>query len=123
MSYFNKIILIGNLTRDPELSYTPAGTGVANFGLACNRRYGDKQETMFVDVVAFAKLAETVAQYCNKGKLVLVEGRLDQDRWEDKTTGVKRSKHKITAGVITFLDGAKASTPDNGQGDEYGDRF
>jgi len=119
---FNKIILMGNLTRDPELKYTPSGTGLAEFSLAMNRKYQGKEETTYIDVTAFGKQAELVAEYCQKGKHVLVDGRLEQQRWEDKS-GNKRSKHKVIAFNVTFLDGGKRATPETGAGADDDERF
>jgi len=103
---FNKIILIGNLTRDPELRYTPQGTSVCNFGIAVNRRYkqGDevKEEVTFINVVVFGKQADTCGQYLNKGSAVLIEGRLQERRWETED-GQKRSRHEVVAQNIRFL--------------------
>ena len=89
MNAFNKVILMGNLTRDPELRYTPKGTAVAKLSLALNRKYTDKdgqsvEETTFVDVDAFGKQAETLGQYMQKGRAILLEGRLKMDEWDDK---------------------------------------
>ena len=96
MAGFNKVILIGNLTRNPELRYTPNGTPVAALGLAVSRRYkqGDdlKEEVCFVDIVVFGKQAEHCGQYLSKGNGVIVDGRLQQRRWETED-GQKRSKH------------------------------
>jgi single-strand DNA-binding protein len=103
---FNKIILIGNLTRDPEVRYTPQGTPVCNFGIAVNRRYkqGDdiKKEVTFINVVVFGKQADTCGQYLNKGSAVLVEGRLQERRWETEE-GQQRSKHEVVAQTVRFL--------------------
>lgn len=103
---FNKIILIGNLTRDPELRYTPQGTSVCNFGIAVNRRYkqGDetKEEVTFINVVVFGKQADTCGQYLNKGSAVLIEGRLQERRWETED-GQKRSRHEVVAQSVRFL--------------------
>ena len=111
----NALTVIGNLTRNPELRYTPSGTPVASFGLAINRRFnqGDevKEEVCFIDVVAFGKQAEHAAQYLVKGQQVLVEGRLQQQRWESET-GDKRSKHEIVAERIQF--GAKPKGEQSG---------
>ncbi len=106
MANFNRVILMGNLTRDPEVRYTPQGTPVATFGFAVNRRYrqGDEQreETCFVDIVAFGRQAELVGQYLSKGRGALVEGRLQHRTWEGED-GVKRSKHEVVAQSVTFL--------------------
>jgi single-strand DNA-binding protein len=103
---FNKIILIGNLTRDPEVRYTPQGTSVCNFRIAVNHRYkqGDevKKEVTFIDVVVFGKQADTCGQYLNKGSGVLVEGRLQERRWETEE-GQKRSKFEVVAQTVRFL--------------------
>jgi len=114
---FNKVILIGNLTRDVELKYTPAGTAIAKFGLATNRTYKDsmsgenKQEVLFIDITVFGRSAEVANQYLSKGRRVLIEGRLVLDQWVD-STGNKRSKHSIVAEKVQFMD-SKASGSDN----------
>lgn len=100
MASFNKIILMGNLTRDPELRYLPNNTPVVEFGMACNRKFKDgqgqeREEAMFIDCAAFGKPAEILNQYCRRGDLLFVEGRLKLDTWEDKQGGGKRSKHRI----------------------------
>ena len=97
MPSFNKVILIGNLTRDPELRYTPSGKAIAKLGLAVNRSWktesGEtRDETTFVDVDAFGRQAEVLGQYLRKGRPVMVEGRLKLDQWDDKQTGQKRSR-------------------------------
>lgn len=119
MAGFNKIILIGNLTRNIELRYTPSGTPVGSFGLAVNRRFkqGDdlKEEVCYVDVVIFGKQAENAAKYLSKGSKVTVEGRLQQRRWETET-GDKRSKHEVVAESILYLDGKKG----NGEAQDEG---
>ncbi|MBE0425289.1 MAG: single-stranded DNA-binding protein [Nitrospirae bacterium] len=102
---YNKIILIGNLTKDPELRYTPQGTPVASFRLAVNYRYKQsdqmKQETMFIDNVVFGRQAETCSKYLNKGSAVLVEGRLQQRRWE--SNGQQKSKFEVIVQSVRFL--------------------
>jgi single-strand DNA-binding protein len=116
---YNKVILIGNLSRDVELRYTPSGTAIAKFGLATNRTYKDKatnenkQEVMFIDVSVWGKAGENVNQYLNKGSKVLVEGRLVLNQWTDQS-GQKRSKHEIMAESVKFLD-----TKQNNQGGSY----
>ena len=109
MANYNKIILAGNLTRDPQLSYLPSQTPVCEFGLAVNRRWRgqdgqQREETCFVDCRCYGKQAETFNQYMSKGRSVLIEGRLQYDRWEDKD-GQKRSKHRISVQSFQFLDG------------------
>ena len=101
---------MGNLTRDPELRYTPKGTAVAKLGLAVNRSWrnaeGQQQdETTFVDVDAFGKQAETLGQYMQKGRPILVEGRLKLDQWEDKNTGQNRSKLGVILEKFSFVGG------------------
>jgi single-strand DNA-binding protein len=109
MANFNKVILMGNLTRDPELRYTPKGTAVARLGLACNRKWKSetgelKEEVTFVDVDAFGKTAETIGQYLKKGRPILIEGRLRYDTWEDKQTKQKKSKLGVVLENFQFLD-------------------
>ena len=111
---YNKVILVGNLTRDIELRYTPSGTAVGKFGLATNRVYNDpvtkekKQEVMFIDITVFGRNAETANQYLKKGSQVLVEGRLAFNQWTDNM-GQKRSKHEIIAEQVKFLCGRENS--------------
>ena len=106
---YNKVILVGNLTRGVELKYTPTGTAIAKFGLATNRTYKDdvtgenKQETMFIDITVFGRSAEIANQYLRKGRRVLIEGRLVLDQWIDQS-GQKRSKHSIVAEKVQFME-------------------
>lgn len=114
MASFNKVILVGNLTRDPELRYTPKGTAVAKIGLAVNRVWTSetgekKEEVTFVDIDMFGRTAENVAQYMRKGSPLLVEGRLRLDQWDDKQTGQKRSKLGVVAESVQFLGSPRAS--------------
>jgi single-strand DNA-binding protein len=106
MASLNSVTLLGNLTRDPELRYTPQGTAVATFGLAVNRRYQQdgqqREEVCFVDIVAFGRQAETVNEYLSKGNLALVEGRLQWRSWETPE-GQKRSKHEVVANNVQFM--------------------
>ncbi len=106
MVSFNKVILMGNLTKDPEVRYTPSGTPVSSFGLAVNHRYKQgeevKEDVCFVDVVVFGKQAENSGKYLAKGQGVVVDGRLSQRRWEGED-GQKRSKHEVIAQSIRFL--------------------
>ncbi|HEY5043536.1 MAG TPA: single-stranded DNA-binding protein [Verrucomicrobiae bacterium] len=111
MASFNKVILMGNLTRDPELRYTPKGTAIAKIGLAVNRVWtneaGEKKEDVtFIDVDVFGRTAENVGQYMRKGRPILVEGRLKLDQWDDKATGAKRSKLGVVAETVQFLGSA-----------------
>ena len=109
MASFNKVIIAGNLTRDPELRYTPKGTAVAKISLAMNRKWKSetgemKEEVTYVEVDAFGKQAETIGQYLKKGRPLLVEGRLRLDQWEDKQTQQKRSKLGVVLESFQFLD-------------------
>jgi single-strand DNA-binding protein len=116
MASFNKVILAGNLTRDPELRYTPKGTAIAQITLAVNRTWKSetgesKEEVSFVDVEAWGRQGEVIAQYMRKGRPLLVEGRLKQDKWEDKNTHQKQSKLKVVLESFTFID---SKGPDGG---------
>lgn len=107
----NKVLLIGNLTRDPELRYIPSGTAVANLGLATNRTYttqdGErKEEVCYIDIVVWGKTAENCANYLSKGRPVFIEGRLQLDTWETED-GQKRSKLKVVADRVQFLGGRR----------------
>lgn len=106
MASFNKVILLGNLTRDPEMRYTPSGSPVASFGLAVNRRYrqGDEQreEVCFVDISAFGRQAELAGEYLSKGRMVLIEGRLQYRTWEDQN-GQRRNKLDVVAERVNFM--------------------
>src|SRR5215475_13268289 len=109
MASFNKVILCGNLTRDPELRYTPKGTAVAKIGLAVNRTWvGEdgqkKEEVSFIDVEAWGRQGEVIAQYMKKGRPLLIEGRLKLDTWEDKNTKQKVSKLKVVLESFSFID-------------------
>ena len=110
MPNLNKIQLMGNLTRDPELKHTPKGTAVTDIGLAVNRIGKDDdgqrtEETTFVDVTFWGRTAETVAEYMSKGRPLYVEGRLKMDTWQDKETGQNRSKLKVIGDTFQFLGG------------------
>lgn len=129
MADVNVVILAGRLTRDPEQKYTPNGTGVAKFGLAIGRKFKGKdgqmqEETTFVDVDAWGKQSEAIAQYCKKGSPVLVQGSLRSDSWEDKATGQKRSKLLVNADRVQFLgtkpsgDEKKTAAPKTAEGDD-----
>jgi single-strand DNA-binding protein len=123
MASFNRVILAGNLTRDPELRYTPKGTAVAKLGLAVNRTWktetGEtKEEVSFIDVDAFGRQAEVIAQYLRKGRPLLLEGRLKLDTWEDKNTKQKQSKLKVVLESFTFIDSKGAEGGAGGGGGE-----
>lgn len=110
MASLNKVFLMGNLTRDPELRVTPKGTPICQFGLAVNRQFKDdsgqtRDETTFVDIEAWGRQGETISKYCTKGRPLFVEGRLKLDTWDDKTTGQKRSKMRIVLENFQFLGG------------------
>lgn len=124
MANLNKVMLIGNLTRDPEVKYLPKGGPVAEFGLAINRSYtldnGERrEETTFVDIVMYNKLAEIVEKYLKKGRSVYVEGRLKLDTWDDKQTGQKRSKMRIVGEVMQMLGGRDAASGGGGSEASY----
>ena len=110
MASFNKVLLMGNLTRDPQLKYLPSQTAVAEFGLACNRKFKsatgeDREEVTFVDCSAFGKTGELINQYFTKGKPIFIEGRLKYDQWEDKQGGGKRSKLAVVVENFQFIGG------------------
>ncbi len=110
MPNLNKVQLMGNLTRDPEVRYTPKGTAVTDIGLAINRSYSSdegerREETTFVDITFWGRLAEIIGEYMKKGRPLYVEGRLQLDTWEDKTTGQQRSRLKVVGENFQFLGG------------------
>jgi single-strand DNA-binding protein len=118
MPNLNKVMLIGNLTRDPEIKYTPKGTAVADLGLAINRVYSSDQgekreETTFVDVELWGRQAEIAGEYLKKGRPVYIEGRLKLDTWDDKETGQKRSKMRVVGETLQLL-GSRDSDGDGG---------
>ena len=121
MASFNKVILLGNLTRDPEVRYTPKGSAVADLGIAVNRQYtlenGEKREEVtFVDVTFWGRTAEVAGEYLKKGRPVFIEGRLQLDTWDDKQSGQKRSKLKVIGETMQMLGsrGGAADTGDEG---------
>lgn len=123
MASFNKVILLGNLTRDPEIRYTPKGSAVCDLGIAVNRQYtlenGERREEVtYVDVVLWARLAEIAAEYLKKGRPVFIEGRLQLDTWDDKQSGQKRSKLRVIGENMQMLGsrpgGAGAPAADSG---------
>ena len=110
MASFNKVIIMGNITRDPELMQTKNGTSICHFSVAVNRSYNSqdgstRDETCFVEVDSFGRTAENIAKFFNKGKPILIEGRLRQDSWEDKQTGQKRSKLLVVLERFEFVGG------------------
>jgi single-strand DNA-binding protein len=120
MPNLNKVFLMGNLTRDPELRYTPGGSVVAEFGLAVNRQYRtqsgeNREETTFVDIVVWGRQAETVNQYLSKGRPVLVEGRLQYDAWETQD-GQRRSKLRVVGDRVQFLGSRGEGGAGRGEG-------
>jgi single-strand DNA-binding protein len=109
MASLNKIILIGNLTRDPEVRYTPKGSAVCDVSIAVNRKWKDdagkvNEDVTYVEIVVWGKTAEHVGQYLKKGSSACFEGRLQMETWDDKTTGQKRSKLKVVAETVQFLN-------------------
>lgn len=128
MASLNKVMLIGNLTRDPEVRYTPKGTAVCDMAIAVNRRFlneatGERQEEVtYLDIVLWGKQAELAGQYLAKGRSVYIEGRLQMDTWEDKATGQKRSKIKIVCENMQFID-SKGAGGGGGGGNSGGGSY
>jgi single-strand DNA-binding protein len=127
MPSLNKVLLMGNLTRDPELRVTPKGTSICQFGLAINRQFKmesgeSRDEVTFVDIEAWGKQGETIAKYCTKGRPLYVEGRLRLDQWEDKNTKEKRSRMKIVLEQFQFLGDGRGGggSSQAGGGEESG---
>jgi single-strand DNA-binding protein len=120
VNVYNKTIIIGNLTKDPELRYTPQGTPVCTIRLASSTKYksgdGMKEETLFIDCIVWGRQGESVSQYLSKGKTCLVEGRLQERKWE--TDGKQHSKFEIVAQTVKFLGGGKKDSPAGGSGGE-----
>jgi len=117
MANLNKVLLIGNLTRDPELRVTPKGTSICTFSLALNHKWRDesgtqREEVTYVDIEAWGKVGETIAKYVSKGRPLFVEGRLRLDQWEDKTTREKRSRMKVICENFQFLGAKPAGSPE-----------
>jgi single-strand DNA-binding protein len=118
MASFNKVILLGNLTRDPEVRYTPKGSAVADLGVAVNRQYtldnGEKREEVtFIDVTFWGRTAEVAGEYLKKGRPVFIEGRLQLDTWDDKQSGQKRSKLKVIGETMQML-GSRGAAGEEG---------
>ena len=129
MANLNKVMLIGNVTRDPEIKYTPKGSAVTDLGIAVNRVYtpegGEKrEETTFVDVTLWGRQAEIAGEYCKKGRSIYVEGRLQLDSWEDKTSGQKRSKLRVVGEAFQLLGPRPGggSGGSSGGDEEYSER-
>ena len=129
MASFNKVIIVGNLTRDPEVRFIPSGTAVCDISLAVNSQWTDrksnerKEEVTFVEVTLWGRTAEIAGEYLAKGRPVLIEGRLHQDSWEDKETGQKRSKMKVIAESMQLLgsrDGGGGGPANSGGGNPAG---
>ena len=121
MANLNRVLLIGNLTRDPELRVTPKGNSICQFGLAVNRTFKDasgqtREETTFIDIEAWGRQGETISKYCTKGRPLFVEGRLRFDQWEDKNTGQKRSRLSVVLENFQFLGGRGDGPEDGGSG-------
>ncbi len=121
MASYNKVILIGNVTRDPEVRYIASGSAVTDLGLAVNRTWTDrntnerKEETTFVDVTLWGRTAEIAGEYLSKGRPVLIEGRLQLDQWEDRETGQKKSRLRVVGETMQFL-GSRHDGPAGGGG-------
>ena len=136
MASFNKVMLMGNLTRDPQMKFLPSQTAICEIGLACNRKFKtasgeDREEVLFVDCTAFGRTAEVINQYCQKGKPIFIEGRLKYDSWEDKNGGGKRNKITVVIDTFQFIGGRDDAGGNSGGGgggndyarggDDYGD--
>jgi len=125
MANLNKVMLIGNLTRDPELRVTPKGTAICTFSLAVNRKFkdesgGEREEVTYVDIEAWGKAGENISKYCTKGRPLFVEGRLRLDQWEDKNTKEKRSRMKVVCENFQFL-GSGGGRGEGGGGEGGGE--
>jgi len=125
MASFNKVLLLGNLTRDPQLRYLPSQTAVVDIGIACNRKFRtqngeDREEVLFVDCTAFGRQAEVINQYCTKGRPLFIEGRLKLDSWEDKQGGGKRNKMTVVIENFQLLGGGQGGGRGGGGGGEEG---
>ena len=121
MASFNRVLLMGNLTRDPQLKYLPSQMAVVEFGIACNRKFRtaageDREEVTFVDVTSFGKQAEVINQYFTKGKPIFIEGRLKYDSWEDKQGGGKRHKLSVVVDNFQFIGGKDGGGAGGGRG-------
>ncbi len=132
MSSYNKVLLMGNLTRDPEVRYTPKGNAVTDLGLAVNRSYtldsGERREEVtFVEITVWGRQAELAGQYLHKGRPVFIEGRLQLDSWEDKNTGEKRNKLRVVCENMRFIgsrgdsQGGDRAEVDQDSGGGYGE--
>ncbi|MBN2640802.1 MAG: single-stranded DNA-binding protein [Victivallales bacterium] len=124
MAALNKVLLIGNLTREPELRYTPGGAAVCEFGLAMNRKFSangqDREETCFVDIVVWGKQAESCNRYLEKGAPAFIEGRLSYEQWQDRDTNAKRSRLRVVAERVQFLGSRGGSDKGGDGGQSYG---
>lgn len=128
MPSLNKVLLMGNLTRDPELRVTPKGTPICQFSLAINRQFKmesgeSREEVIYVDVEAWGKQGETISKYCTKGRPLFVEGRLRLDQWEDKNTKEKRSRMKVVLENFQFLGDSRGGGSAGGAGGGGGGEF
>ncbi len=126
MPNLNKVMLMGNLTRDPEIKYTPKGTAIANFGIAINRVFtpegGERREEVtFIDLEAFGRTAEVIGEYFKKGRPIFIEGRLKLDQWDDKTTGKKQSKLRVVVDSFEFLGSREGGGGGEGGGAPSGE--
>ncbi|HRK32484.1 MAG TPA: single-stranded DNA-binding protein, partial [Tepidisphaeraceae bacterium] len=126
MASFNQVILMGNLTRDPQLRYTPSQAAVCDFGLACNRKFKAadgslREEVTFVDCTAWSKQAELINTYFTKGKPIFISGRLKYDQWDDKNGGGKRSRLLVVVEDFQFVGGRDGPGQGGGGGQSYGD--
>jgi single-strand DNA-binding protein len=125
MASFNRVMLLGNLTRDPQMRYLPSQMAVTDFGLACNRKFKtasgeQREEVLFVDCSAFGRTAEVINQYCTKGKPIFIEGRLKYETWEDKNGGGKRHKLSVVVETMQLLGGRDGPAPAGADADSSG---
>ena len=125
MANYNRIVLVGNLTRDPQLKYLPSQMAVVEFGMAVNHKFRtrdgqDREEVLFIECACFGKGAEIINNYCHKGGQLLVEGRLKYDTWEDKQGGGKRSKHSVVVDNFQLLGGPRGAGGGAGGGQQQG---
>ena len=128
MASLNKVFLLGNLTRDPDLRYTPSGSAVCEFGLAVSRRFSangaDQEEVCFVDIIVWSKQAENCKQYLSKGSPALIEGRLQFDQWEDRNGGGKRSRLRVLAERVQFVGTPRGNqAPDQAENSSYNNSY
>lgn len=113
---YNKVILLGNLTRDPEMKHLGGESRLCSFGMACSKKFTSqgqqREETMFIDVTCWGRTADIANEYLSKGKQVLIDGELKLEQWDDKETGKKRTKHSVTATTLQMVGGPSKGEPE-----------